>query len=118
MTMSPPDAAWAAYRESIRGIFTVPAASLDADRGGGVGALDDEKLQERGGGEMLERAENLRRALADSLQTGGLAQRELAGLKLAAAAAYDLAVAGDLLELERANATGDADRSEGIVSSL
>jgi hypothetical protein len=101
--------AWEAYQGAVDELYNAPAEAIDTvDRS--AGEIYAERLDQRSD-RVLARAEQVRSALASSLQTEDLGQRELAGLKLVAAAAYDLSVANDLLELERAGPTGEVERA-------
>lgn len=100
---------WNEYQEAVNALYAPPSTTEVAERGAGVPAVT-ELLGERSE-TVLARSEELREILADSLETENLSQRELAGLKLVAAAAYDLSVASDLLDVESTGPTGEVERS-------
>ncbi len=90
--------AWESYRAAVRELYRAPqSAALESERS--AGQVYAEKLDE-GGDVVIGRAAGLRQALQPELQSEDLDRRELAGLKLLSAAALDLSVAGDLLEME------------------
>jgi hypothetical protein len=94
--------AWQAYQQALRDLYRAPegvTAVATTDRG--PGEIYIERLKERSQA-ILNRAEAVRSTLEESLQTDDLSQRDLAALKLLAAAAYDLSAASDLLALEAA----------------
>lgn len=101
--------AWQAYQQALQALYQPRGKAGETARGFGELApgLD---LDERSAA-VLTRSEDVRQALARSLQIEEGSQRELAALKLLAAAAYDLAVAQDLLEREEEEVPADTTRS-------
>jgi hypothetical protein len=94
--------AWQAYQQALRDLYRAPEgvmAAATTDRG--PGEVYVERLEERSQA-LLQCAEAVRGTLQDGLQADDLSQRDLAALKLLAAAAYDLSAASDLLALEAA----------------
>jgi hypothetical protein len=92
--------AWTAYQQAVRDLYTAPPEDVPGRTRGGAG-ISSEKSEQRIE-VVLQQSKHLGAALAESMTTDNLDQRELAGWKLVAAAAYDLSVAGDLLEGEAA----------------
>jgi len=103
--------AWESYRAAVRELYRAPqAAALESERS--AGQVYAEKL-DQGGEAVVERAAGLRQALQPAVLSEDLDTRELAGLKLLAAAALDLSVAGDLLEMEAEEPDAAVERSAG-----
>lgn len=97
---------WEAYQQAVNDLYAAPIEATEAVERGAEGISTDRLLEERSD-TALARSEELRSVLVTGMETEDLSQRELAALKLMAAAAYDLSVAHDLLELQ-----GNADTSE------
>jgi hypothetical protein len=104
---------WDQYQKAVRTLYAAPSTSEVAERGTGLPAAI-ELLEERSQ-TVITRSEELRQVLTNSLEDENLSQRELAALKLVAAAAYDLSVASDLLEAESAGPTSERERSARSV---
>jgi hypothetical protein len=105
--------AWDNYQKAINALYTSEETVAVPERDAGSLTVS-EQLEGRSEA-VLTRSEELRQVLAASLEVESLAQRELAALKLVAAAAYDLSVASDLLQAERSGPTGERERSAGSV---
>ncbi len=101
--------AWRDYQSAIDDLFAPsPGAAVETDRGIAIQATEGfEARAER----VLASAERLRESLAESLRSDEPGERELAGLKLVAGAAYDLSVASDLLNLETGGSSPGAEQS-------
>src|SRR5437588_12273301 len=97
---------WEAYQQAVNDLYAAPREAAEAVERGAEGIFTDRLLEERSD-TVLARSEELRSVLVTGMETEDLSQRELAALKLIAAAAYDLSVVHDLLELQ-----GNADTSE------
>ena len=89
--------AWSAYEDVV----------AEAERS--AGEIYAQKLQERGD-VLAERSADVRAALVTSLQGDDLGQRELAGLKLIAAAAHDLSMASEMYSLETVEPGAEVER--------
>ena len=88
--------AWAAYQSALHELYSAPAqAGAQTERGDE--AVHAERLGEQAGS-LLARSAEVRAVLLDSLSQPELEQRELAALKLIAAAACDLSVGADLAQ--------------------
>lgn len=98
---------WRAYKYAVTDLYRPPEA-FEVDRG--PAEIYDQQLEDRSSA-VLDRSREVRVFLTSAMDTDDLAQRELASLKLLSAAAYDLAVAGDLLELDRVGLEAEPDRS-------
>ena len=100
--------AWSAYEEAIQDLYRAPADVVaEAERS--AGEIYAEKLQQRGD-VLAERSADVRTALETSMQSDDLGQRELAGLKLLAAAAHDLSMASEMYALETAEPGAEVER--------
>lgn len=106
--------AWSAYEEAIQDLYQAPA-DIVAEAERGAGEIYTEKLQQRGD-VLAQRSADVRSALESSMQTGDLGQRELAGLKLIAAAAHDLSMASEMYTLEQTEPGAEVER--GAFSAL
>jgi len=107
---------WQAYQQSVNSLYQA-APDVDAvDRGVGVISIAQ---VEQNSLEVLSTSGEVRSVLTEDLQTEDLSQRELATLKLLAAAAYDLTTASDLLAFEeegpQAFAAAETDRSARLM---
>lgn len=100
--------AWGAYEEAIQDLYRAPT-DIVAEAERSAGEIYMEKLQQRGD-ILAERSADVRTALEASLQSDDLGQRELAGLKLIAAAAHDLSMASEMYALETAEPGAEAER--------
>lgn len=100
--------AWSAYEAAIQDLYRAPKDVVaEAERS--AGEIYSEKLQERGDA-LAERSADVRVALESSMQSDDLGQRELAGLKLIAAAAHDLSMASEMYALETAEPGVEVER--------
>jgi hypothetical protein len=99
-TTTPAECSWPAYQQAVRDLYSAPTEDAPGRVRGGTGIGSEEHEQRTG--VVLQQSKQFGAALAESMNTDNLDQRELAGWKLLAAAAYDLSVAGDLLEGEAA----------------
>jgi hypothetical protein len=100
--------AWGAYEEAIQDLYRAPTDVVaEAERS--AGEIYIEKLQQRGD-ILAERSADVRTALEASLQSDDLGQRELAGLKLIAAAAHDLSMASEMYALETVKPGAEVER--------
>jgi len=96
------ESSWASYQEAVNDLYSAPAGiTATADRS--PGEIYASRLEERSD-TLIERSEEVREALTSSLESEDLDERELAALKLLAAAMYDMSVANDLLQLENVDA--------------
>lgn len=92
--------AWVTYRQAIGELYQVGGPGRqDAD-------LDSGRLDD-----VLGHSERLGVELAASMMLDDPAERELAGLKLLAAAAYDLAIAADIAAVDDDEPSDTADRA-------
>lgn len=98
---------WKAYQDAVQELYAAPTAGA-AERSGGQ--IYAQQLDERGA-TLTTRSAELRETLTTSLTSEALAERELAALKLLAAAAYDMSLAVDLIELEEIGPTDEPERS-------
>jgi hypothetical protein len=100
--------AWSAYEEAVQDLYRAPTDVVaEAERS--AGEIYAQKLQERGD-VLVERSADVRAALVTSLQGDDLGQRELAGLKLIAAAAHDLSMASEMYSLETVEPGAEVER--------
>ena len=100
--------AWSAYEEAVQDLYRAPTDVVaEAERS--AGEIYAQKLQERGD-VLAERSADVRAALVTSLQGDDLGQRELAGLKLIAAAAHDLSMASEMYSLETVEPGAEVER--------
>ncbi len=100
--------AWSAYEEAIQDLYRAPEGVVaEAERG--AGEIYAEKLEQRGD-VLAQRSADVRAALETSMQSDDLGQRELAGLKLIAAAAHDLSMASEMYSLEHAEPGAEVER--------
>jgi hypothetical protein len=100
--------AWSAYEEAVQDLYRAPTDVVaEAERS--AGEIYAQKLQERGD-VLAERSADVRTALETSLQGDDLGQRELAGLKLIAAAAHDLSMASEMYSLETVEPGAEVER--------
>jgi len=100
--------AWSAYEEAVQDLYRAPTDVVaEAERS--AGEIYAQKLQERGD-VLAERSADVRTALVTSLQGDDLGQRELAGLKLIAAAAHDLSMASEMYSLETVEPGAEVER--------
>ena len=108
---------WDQYQKAVRTLYEPPSASEVAERGTGILAVT-ELLDERSQ-TVITHSEELRQVLTNSLEGEDLSRRELAALKLVAAAAYDLSVASDLLDAESTGLTDERERgaSNAVLAS-
>ena len=105
------DDTWKAYQQAVSSLYSAPArAAAGAERSGGQVYLD---RLETSGQEVVNRSAEVRRSLESSLGSTDLDQRELATLKLLSAAAYDLSIASDLLEMAETQPSAMAERGGG-----
>lgn len=95
--------AWAGYRQAIDRLYQLGDQGQQ-DRG-------DADLRADRLDEVVAHSEQLRAELSADMTTEDLAQRELAGLKLVAAAAYDLSIAADAALLEEEGPATVTDRA-------
>lgn len=101
--------AWQGYQDAVLELYQAPrAAASESDRS--PGEVYAEKLEESGD-KLTGFAAEVRESLQPAMQSEDLDQRELAGLKLLAAAALDLSMADDLLAMEKKDAGQEIDRS-------
>ncbi len=100
--------AWSAYEEAIQDLYRAPT-DVVAETERSAGEIYMEKLQQRGD-ILAERSADVRTSLEASLQSDDLGQRELAGLKLIAAAAHDLSMASEMYALETAEPGAEVER--------
>jgi hypothetical protein len=99
--------AWSEYQEAVVSLYAAPLSAPAAERGGEVVSITPAESQ---GDAVVASSESVRVALTTAMATPDSSRRELAGLKLVAAASQDLTVAFDLLT--RAESPGmTADRS-------
>jgi hypothetical protein len=100
---------WQAYQKAVSDLYAAPLEVVaTAERS--VGEIYAEQFEAQSE-VVLNLSEAVRTSLTPTLQSDDLAQRELASLKLLAAAAYDLAIANDMLELEERGPTPETERS-------
>ncbi len=94
------ESSWAEYQRAVAALYEQPVADMvDAAEGDVPRATD---LEDRAQA-VLDRSEELGQTAADNLASADdPAQRELAELQLLAAAAFDLAVANDLVRRDAA----------------
>src|ERR1700736_6468177 len=106
--------AWEAYQETVTRLYT---GSADAQTRRGAGVVS-ENAQEQAS-TLIVHAQDVRNVLVAGLQAEDPSQRELAGLKLLAAAASDLSVADDLLQRDATGPSGRVTRStHGMLLTL
>jgi hypothetical protein len=107
---------WQAYQAAVGDLYRAPAG-ITASAQRSAGEIYAERL-ESGGQEVVDRSAAVRNALETHLESDSLDQRELASLKLLAAAAHDLSVASDLLEMAGEEPGAQAERSgRGAVAA-
>ena len=99
--------AWQSYQHALEALYEPGAGPRAAERGGSP--LSPEWRPRSA--ELLSRSSELRDSLQQGLAAQHAPQRELAGLKLLASAAYDLSVAGDLLTQGTGAAHGGVERA-------
>jgi hypothetical protein len=104
------EAAWGGYRQAVEALYRRDGDTGPIERGDVVIAMD--QLDEHAAA-MVEESERLHHELAGSLATDDLDQRELAALKLLAAAAYDLSVVTDLLHIDEEGLGTETERAAG-----
>ena len=104
------EAAWNGYREAMEALYRGAGGPGPSERGDVAIATD--QLDERAAA-VVQESERLHRELAGSLATDDLDQRELAALKLLAAAAYDLSVATDLMRIDEEGLGIEPERAAG-----
>jgi hypothetical protein len=102
--------AWNTYQEALNGLYARPARGDERPITRGGSKIAAAGLDQRSEA-IVNTSQQLGNALAAALDTDNLDERELASWKLLAAAAYDLSVAGDLLEAERSDDEGAPTRS-------
>ena len=99
--------AWAGYRTAIEELYR-PARGIPRERGDLL--LTTDELEERLDA-VAGRSDQLQAQLIADMTTDRYAQRELAALKLLAAAAYDLSVAADAALTGEYGITASANRA-------
>jgi hypothetical protein len=104
------DAAWDSYRQAMEALYRRDGDTGPTERGGVALAINE--LDEHTAA-MVDQSERLHQELAASLAIDNLDQRELAALKLLAAAAYDLSVATDLMYIDEEGPGRETDRAAG-----
>jgi len=100
--------AWTDYRQAIDHLYQ----------------LSDREARDRGDAEIradrldgvVSRSEHLQAVLAAEMTTEDLAQRELAGLKLLAAAAYDFSIAADAADEQAAASAADRAAASEVLT--
>ena len=105
---------WRDYQAAVRRLYSAPFGASAPSGAGAPVERGEAQLAagpaEAGGAEIVQAAAAVRGALAPAIASENLAEREMAGLKLLAAAAHDMALAGDLLDLEAAGPGAEAER--------
>lgn len=102
--------AWQSYQSAVRQMYSAPAGAAGVSERGEGGP--PAPLQAAAAGpEVLDSSAMVRSALETSLASDSPGEREMASLKLLAAAAHDLALASDLLQLDEAGPAAQAERS-------
>lgn len=100
--------AWSAYEAAVQDLYRAPTDVVaEAERS--AGEIYIEKLEQRGD-VLAERSADVRKVLEASMESDDLGQRELAGLKLMAAAAHDLSMASEMYSLEKAEPGAEVER--------
>lgn len=108
------DLAWEEYQNAVRQMYSAPAGAVlgEAERGDAPPAP---LAAAAAAPSVTSSAAAVRGALETSLSSENPGEREMASLKLLAAAAHDLALASDLLQLEE---TGPAAQTERSAQSI
>jgi hypothetical protein len=99
------ESSWKLYQQAVKDLYSGPAKTTER----GSGEISPDGLQERAE-IVLNRSEEVRDVLANSLESDDLDQRQLGTLKLLAAAVHDLSVASDLLLLEETGPQEEPER--------
>jgi hypothetical protein len=102
-----PEDAWTGYRTALEELYR-PAGASPRERGDLL--LTTDELEERLDA-VADRSDQLHAQLIADMTTDRYAQRELAALKLLAAAAYDLSVAADAAITDEYGIAGNTDRA-------
>jgi hypothetical protein len=100
---------WNVYQEAVQELYRAPS-SIQPEAERSAGEIYAERLEERSD-MLLTRSAEVRQVLTAHVEADDREQRELAALKLLAAAAYDLSTATDLVQLEETEPTDEAERS-------
>src|SRR5215510_8278338 len=99
------ESSWRLYQQAVKDLYSGTAKTNER----GSIEISANRLQERAE-IVLNRSEEVRDVLASSFENDDLDQRQLATLKLLAAAMHDLSVASDLLQLEETGPQEDTER--------
>ena len=90
---------WSSYESAVKALYEAPVG-VQATAERSVGQMYTARL-ETNSEQVVTQAKAVRDVLHSSLSSSDLDIRELATLKLLAAAAYDLSIANDMLDLEK-----------------
>ncbi len=104
------ESAWSEYQQALNELYGARGTTAVAATDRGAGELAAEQLPARAQ-QVLAGSEQVRESLTRALGSDNPGERELAGLKLVAGAAYDLSVANDLLSQEQEGETERAAQS-------